>query len=590
MRYHKRIALSAICFLAFVWNILPLSLQAQDSKAKPDLDSLYNAFLNLKGVHPLPPAPRAGEPQRVKEQIPGKCGFSLVAQVRNNLSSFSPAQKSVLEKILEDRPVLQTSIISPSGFFRIHFNTTGDSIPNYDQALSPLENARQAAIAMDSAYKFEVNYLGFLPPPSDNGKGGDNRYDVYLMDISDYGYTQVDSMLGPEGLTATSYMVIDNDFNPGEHYYTTGLGGMYVTAAHEFHHAIQIGSYNATMNDEDLYFYEGTSTAMEELVFDTVDDYYQYLRNYFNQPDKPFYKYSKNESYTAVIWMLFQHYDFGKDIIREEWENFRQESSLRSMNTALAHHSSSLKQAMNTYGGWSFFTGYRTQQGKYFKEARNYPLLRPNYSLTMTSNEQMVDLFTDPLSNNFVRFLADNGSTIDTVVVILTNGDVQSAITNMGNTSGGAPDITENARLTLYTYAAANAVKIANNYYSLITADQPDIFLESDILNNILANGGTFNITELDFAFPNPFNYSKNQYVYLPVAPNKMNSASLKIFTSSMDLVFSGSGNIIPMYDSYTLQWNCSDSKGSRLPSGVYFYVTDSEGSLKKGKIVIQNE
>ncbi|MGE5440690.1 MAG: hypothetical protein ACM3UR_12610, partial [Bacteroidota bacterium] len=79
-------------------------------------------------------------------------------------------------------------------------------------------------------------------------------------------------------------------------------------------------------------------------------------------------------------------------------------------------------------------------------------------------------------------------------------------------------------------------------------------------------------------------------YVYLPVTPNKLNSASLIIFTSSMDLVFSGNKNIIPMYDSYTLQWDGKDSKERRLPSGVYFFVTDSEGNLKKGKIVIQNE
>lgn len=593
MRDNKRITLKSICLLFFICCLGPVGLLASDNmqdNTKSRLDSLYNAFLSMKGQHILlPPGGRAGGPMSHQVEVPGKCGFSLMAQVHNNFNSFSAEQKIVLKKLLQERPVLQTSIVSPSGFFRIHFNTQGDSIPSYDSSLSVTANAARVAFAMDSAYNYEVNYLGFAPPPSDNGLGGDNLYDVYIMDISDYGYTEFGDAIDPNGMTATSYMVIDNDYNPSEHYYSTGLGGMYVTAAHEFNHAIQLGNYNALMEDKDLYFYEGTSTAMEELVFDTVDDYYQYLRAYFNQPDKPFYTYSKNQTYTTVLWMLFQHYNFGKDVIRDEWVNFRQEPSLKAMNTALANHRSSLKQAMNTFGDWSYFTGYRTKPGQYFKESANYPLLKPNYTLTLTSNQQMVDLFTDPVSNNFIRFLSDNGMTIDTVLIILTNGDIQSAITNMDNTPG-APDITESARLTLFNYAAPDAKKVANNYYYTLSAAQPDIFLESDIFNNNLANGGTFTVSELDFAFPNPFNYSRNQYVYLPVAPNKLNSAGIRIFTSSMDLVFSGSGNIIPMYDSFTLQWNAMDSKGRRLATGVYFYVTDSEGNLKKGKIVIQNE
>ncbi|MGE5353008.1 MAG: MXAN_6640 family putative metalloprotease [Acidobacteriota bacterium] len=588
MRDNKRTALIAVCLLLFAWNTRPF--WAQEIKSKSSLDSLYNAYLSMKGIkNLLPPSGKPGTPMGQHGEIPGKCGFSLMASVHNNFKNFSPGQQTVLRKLLEDRPVLQTSIVSPSGFFRIHFNTTGDSIPGYDTALSALENIGKVAFALDSAYNYEVNYLGFSPPPSDNGLGGDNLYDVYIMDISDYGYTQLGESLDASGMTVNSYMVIDNDFSPSEHFYSTGLNGLYVTAAHEFNHAIQIGNYNATMEDKDLYFYEGTSTAMEELVFDTVEDYYQYLRTYFNQPDKPFYKYTGNQTYTTVLWMLFQHYNFGKDIIRQEWENFHQEPSLKGMNTALANHRSSLKQAMNTFGTWTFFSGYRAQPGKYFKESQNYPVLRPDYSLSLTGNQQMVDLFTDPVSNNFVRFLADNGQTIDTTVIILTNGDIQSALTNLNNPQG-TPDITENARLTFYNYAASGATKVANNYYYALSAENPDIFLESDIFNNSPANGGTFTVTELDFAFPNPFNYRKNQHIYLPVSPNKLNSASFSIFTSSMDLVFSGSKSIIPMYDSYTIEWDGKDSKNRQLPSGVYFFVTDSDGNLKKGKIVIQNE
>ncbi len=39
------------------------------------------------------------------------------------------------------------------------------------------------AIAADSAYNFEVNYLGYPPPPPDNGVGGDDKYDIYIENI-----------------------------------------------------------------------------------------------------------------------------------------------------------------------------------------------------------------------------------------------------------------------------------------------------------------------------------------------------------------------------------------------------------------------
>ncbi|MCU7495779.1 MAG: hypothetical protein HF314_06235 [Ignavibacteria bacterium] len=602
MRDNKRITLVSISLLVLICCIQPVRLRAGDNGTQGEitnsvLDSLYNAFLRMKGVQRLfPSMPGIGEAIPQKEgEFPGKCGFSLIAQVRRNFNNFSSGQRAVLKKLLDERPVLESSIVSPSGFFRIHFNTRGDSIPNYDTTLSVMENVNRVAFALDSAYNYEVNYLGFLPPPQDNGAGGDDLYDVYIMDISDYGYTQVGETLDPQGMTATSFMTIDNDFSRAQHFYSPGLGGLYVTAAHEFHHAIQLGNYNALIEDRDLYFYEGTSTAMEELVFDTVNDYYQYLHNYFSQPELSFYQYKATDSYTAVLWMLFQHYNFGpnslgKDILESEWENFKREPSLKAMNTALAARGSSLKQAVNLFGDWTYFTNSRTKPGMYFKESAAYPLLKPNYSLLLTSSQQMVDVFTDPVSNNFIRYLADNGATMDTIVIILTNGDLQSALTNMENATGGGDLINERARLTLYNYEVSGAKKVANNYYYTFSADKPDIFLKSEVFNNILNNDGTFTISEVDFAFPNPFNYSKNQFIYLPVKPNRLNSAGLSIFSSSMDLVFSGEKNIIPMYDSYTVQWDATDSKGRRLPTGVYFYVTDSEGNLKKGKIVIQNE
>ena len=220
-----------------------------------NLDSLYTEFLQVKGIK-----------QYVRQQISGethhpiKCGFGIVSQVKSNYDKFSAIQKKVLTSLLQ-RPATDTSFVSPKGWFRIHFSKTGYHAPGYD--------VNEAAKAADSSYNYEVNFLGYPPPLNDGTAGGDGLYDIYIQNLSDaYGYTEFD-----DPVTSDIYSVIDNDF--GNYYHTHGIDGARVTIAHEFHHAIQIGRYIYRSND--TFYYELTSTAMEEFVYDSINDYYYYM-------------------------------------------------------------------------------------------------------------------------------------------------------------------------------------------------------------------------------------------------------------------------------------------------------------------------
>ena len=139
--------------------------------------------------------------------------------------------------------------------------------------------------ALDSVYKFEITHLGYPLPPPDGIIGGDDKYDIYVMNIGDYGYTQPENNVGASNWT--TYMVIDNDF--GSQFYTHGIDAARVTVAHEFHHAVQMGNYapinpSEPYRNADRFFYELTSTAFEEFVFDNVNDYYAYMPAYFSNP------------------------------------------------------------------------------------------------------------------------------------------------------------------------------------------------------------------------------------------------------------------------------------------------------------------
>jgi flagellar hook assembly protein FlgD len=95
--------------------------------------------------------------------------------------------------------------------------------------------------------------------------------------------------------------------------------------------------------------------------------------------------------------------------------------------------------------------------------------------------------------------------------------------------------------------------------------------------------------TNIDFAYPQPFSYSKNSSIFIPTRTNPENTAELKIFTPSMKLVYSGS-KIIYSIDKIVVRWDGLDNNGNRLPSGIYIYAIKSGDLIDKGKLVILNE
>ena len=550
-------------FYSLLFLTFSSAIEAQQLNSL-QLDSLYYSIVKIR----RPDLLRNNIEKFSEDTSHIKCGTSLFNAVRINLESFSIQQRSVLQKIL-DRPVTDTSFVSPEGFFRIHFNKSGTDVPMY--------SVQQFAEAADSVYNFEIKYLGYPEPPSDNGEGGDNKYDIYIMNIGNlYGYTVPETEITPGSNTYTAYTAIKNDFTG---FYTTGINAARVTIAHEFEHAINVGNYINRYFSGDEFFYELSATAMEHFVFSTIKDYLQYLPTYFNDTQSSIAVNGSIEEFALAIWNIYQKDRFGFDIIKKEWELMPQMSAMDAINTVIQQYGSSLGTELNNFGIWMYFTNYRAVSGQYFEDASFYPIVKPLSTINFSSGSS-VQLQTGPSSNSFVTIV--NPAYLDTLVTIITNSDVQSTINSTNSLFS--------FNFTLYDHAVDGASKITDNYFINFSADQKAFWTTSEILNNSVVQPGQSFANQIDYPFPTPFIYVKNHFLYFPVASAENTSVQFYAYTSSMDLVYSSNFQLNYFNGQKAIRWNGLDAKNKKLSSGVYIYTIKSGGNLITGKFVIINQ
>jgi hypothetical protein len=557
--------MSKILIAVFILCFTATNLSQEFSKS--ELDSLYSLFIFIKGVNP------SNNLQKQLEGNPGikKCGMELVNTISQNLNNYSNEQQQILSKILE-RPQSQTSTVSPSGFFRVHYDLAGNNALGYDLNL--------LLHALDSAYNFEINTLGYPTPPSDGSEGGDDKYDIYVQNLAGlYGYTQFETKVSESRWT--SFMVIDNDYVG---YYSTGINGARVTVAHEFHHGIQGGNYapagsNSPFRSSDVFYYEITSTAFEEFVFDDVNDYYAYMPSYFQNPGKAM---SLNDGYNLAIWNIYLQNNFGFDILKRQWELIPGNDALKAIAISLDEGGSTFGNELNKFGIWSYFTNAKAISGRYFEEASNYPLITPTATVTFTPPSKTYNMTIAPVANYFLRINLPSSDGV--FYSIITNSDFQKV-----------PNQTFPFSFSIYQ-DTVNGEKVISDFYSVSFDKAGQTFWNNaGILNNIVVYGdSSYAIPELEgetFAYPIPYKRSSSSNIKFAFQSefNVGDEADLNIYSSGLELVYSGKKEVkLSRFNTFreVILYNTEID----FPSGVYIYIIKSGEDVFKGKLVIFND
>lgn len=260
----------------------------------------------------------------------------------------------------EAEAIVRTTLSGPplsydTDHFRIHYTLEGDDATTEDYV-------RKVADTMERVYDIQINQLGWPLPLSDGLFGGDERYDVYLVELisdpnrGELGVTTPHLPAGDnpstsllESYATPSYITLDNDYADAD---GDPLTLMQATAAHEFHHAIHFG-YD--YGEAHRWYYEATATWMETITFPDAQDATGYVRKVFTYPEICLGVDGDADPAEGLMmygeWLFIQSLvdAHGMNFVQELWENIAQYEEWLPLERTLEAYGETIPQAASRY-------------------------------------------------------------------------------------------------------------------------------------------------------------------------------------------------------------------------------------------------
>ena len=505
-------------------------------------------------------------------------GFQFNSPVVNR-SSQNRAEAADLDQSLDN------------GYFRFHYTTTGthavansdtnnNSIPDYiDYIVNVFTYV--ASTQLDSFSYSEPPSDSWYPANEDNG--GSNHYDIYIRNLESnvYGYVAPENFAqsgdfgdnenssATELNALTSYMALRNNYNgfPGSQ-----EESIKVTAAHEFHHSIQSG-YDGF---EAQWLMEATAVAMEEQVYDEINDCYQYLPSWFNEPHKAL-DHQSDHWYGSFIYAQYIYEHLGGYLtLRKIWQksilndSYYGDYSHRAISLALSSEGSSFSDVLNKMVVANRVMSSNNNAGVFaYEEAEAYPVVNGPATYTeITYTSGTPQIVTSTNLNRFAsQYTRLNSS--DPVIASLTN------------TSGPSTDLIMHAIISYennsWTVYSGNQINIdptdaASVYLAVVSQDTSgnNWDYQIDITDGELSldSKSVPNAISVSQNYPNPFNPSTSFKIDIPYRQH----LSIDIISISGKHIKQITNNIYEQ-GMETFHWDGKTKYGKLASSGQYFIV-----------------
>lgn len=278
---------------------------------------------------------------------------------------------------------VSTPEMSCSTNFCVHYRAYSGA----DRESSTTAEVSATLQTLENVRAYETGTLGFrLPvldtPTTPTPDNPDSRIDVFLGDLGRqgiYGYCAPDGAQNDGSGHVAAFCVLDNDFARAQ-YGATPLNSLRVTAAHEFFHAVQF-AYDV---NEDTWFMEGTAVWMEDEVYDSINDNYQYLAvSPLRYPRTPMDYSVGLHPYGAFLFFKYASDRLRPDVIRQFWESAdasQDRYSLQAIRAVVAARKTSWSAFFSTFASWNTLPAHG------YGEGAAYPA--PSLSLTRVLTER----------------------------------------------------------------------------------------------------------------------------------------------------------------------------------------------------------
>ncbi|MFA7326669.1 MAG: MXAN_6640 family putative metalloprotease [Candidatus Kapaibacterium sp.] len=478
------------------------------------------------------------------------------------------------------REEMQHILITEDSHFAIHYNVTGfNAVDNKDANTNGIPDyIDSVAYYAELAYQKEVVELGFPFSEIDSMSSGTPMYDIFIKELKNtpyYGAMQPETSSFPNNPNfRTSFMVLENDYAEVPKFRTTGIDGLKITIFHEFHHAIQ---YYMTDNNARVLA-EMTSTFMEYRFFPEILDYMQWVKNWFESPmDMSLTnEESADAGYAMAIFFQYTHRKHGDGIQLALWKELtKYRNPVDALNNALISKSSNLQDAFCEFSTWMYYTGDYSSSNDYFLHSTELPEITFTDDVKFNQNELEITAELIPFTFSPTRVLVQSNdkSTNDTIIVILTNTDLDNARKGQS--------LRKKATYTLSKNQLSSSQPLSK--LSLYFIDDSD----TNYCNSALEFEGEKGLRYAD-AYPNPYRLNINESLHIP-APEKSSvydKINLEIYTTDMKVVFTGLKKVAVHKGQLVL--NLEDNELSGFGDGVYIFKAYNDVDSKIGKFMVK--
>lgn len=574
-------------------------------------------------------------------EVQRTCGSPLLLELQQRWPELSlAAQAQIAGLVAFDRPVLPEFYDTPDGQFRIHFARSGADSINMSFGVGagniPVYILNCAEILTHVAAK-QVDTLGFRFPVSDAvpRPQEDPRFDVYFEALSSnfYGLTYPDTTINNgsgNAWWATSYMVLHSDYTKLTGYQNRPFDAMAVTVAHEFHHASQ-WSYDAFESEERVeggslrsfpWWLEASATAMEEIVYDHVNDYYGYLPFWFNNPNISLRAFSSSASadglhpYASCIWPLYLAERFGPGILQEIWQECGEVdgfNTFAAFNTVLANRNTTFRQEWSEFLVWNYFTGPRAAAWN-FPEAAQFPsfelpdtLRYSSFPVSDTSTQLNYPKSPDELAAAYMRFESLPSDTPTTFRIVF-NAHAPTSFEEWTVVTAGISGL---LKPTILTHNIFSTIEVSNwnSFDEILVIATP--FKSNPVqtqfdrrlafrfeVSDTLTPGGTKTAIQRIFSNPLVLTGASGAAFEVEVLRATAVPVSMRIFTIDGKEVRGGEKDNNATNQLYVqagrssprMKWDGTTSGGETVATGVYLALVQIGDVTEVVKVAVKNQ